>query len=119
MKQLFYKVEGEQLSYLNRRLKKRLEDPEFRQEWERSEMTFPIEKDTTNGEEYINMYSDHFRLIFLTMMKSHSDVSDDVINKTDKTYVKARRIKRKRIRLKKEKQALLKMWGLMDNVFIK
>jgi hypothetical protein len=81
-------------------------------------MEFPVEKSIHNGKEYLNMKSDVFHSFFLELMK-YTDTEGSLIKEINKRYEKAKRIKRKRIGLKKEKEVLTVMYNIMFDKFIK
>lgn len=76
------------------------------------EKTFPIEKVTYNGVEYVNMRSDIFYLFFKEI-NQYTKNNKSRIEEICKQYECSKNIKRKRIRFKKEKQALLSMYYFM------
>ena len=80
--------------------------------------TFPIEQTTVDGIKYINMKSDVFHALFLEMM-GYSELDRDIVNRVDQRFNKAKKIRKKRIKLKKEKQALIIMYNIIDSEFIK
>jgi hypothetical protein len=74
--------------------------------------SFPVENVIFQGKKYISMKSEVFHAFFLEMMK-YMNVSEYLINEINKRYDYAKRIKKKRIRLKKEKEALTVIYNLM------
>jgi hypothetical protein len=74
--------------------------------------SFPVENVIFQGKKYISMKSKVFHAFFLEMMK-YMNVSEYLINEINKRYDYAKRIKKKRIRLKKEKEALTVIYNLM------
>lgn len=69
---------------------------------------FPYKKLIINGKEYIYMDSKIFHSFFLVVSDIWG-IDRDIINYVNKKYLKARKHKKKRIRLKKEKLALIEM----------
>lgn len=73
---------------------------------------FPIIEETIDGEDYILMQLEVFHAFFNEMLK-YRDVDKSVVDEINKRYEKATRIKKKRIRLKKEKQVSLVMFDIL------
>ena len=82
------------------------------------EKSFSFEQTVVNGKEYIHMKSDVFHSFFLELVK-YSDVDDLIVNEVNKRYNHAKKIKKKRIRLKKEKEILVVMYNILIDKFIK
>lgn len=81
-------------------------------------MTFPIEREEINGEEFIIMDSDIFYNFFMEMSK-YIKTDKERVKFISNRYLKAKKIKRKRIRVKKEKQALNLMYYELYNASLK
>jgi len=73
---------------------------------------FPIKIVTINGKEYIQMQDDIFYEFFL-IMSEKLGVAPKLIKEISQMYQKAKKHKKKRIRLKKEKQALIIMLAIL------
>jgi hypothetical protein len=75
--------------------------------------TFPfIETLTIKDREYIHMKSEVFYSMFISLT-NHMDIDDQIVNLIKKEYEKARKIKKQRIRFKKEKPLLKIMYSLL------
>ena len=73
---------------------------------------FPIEKISRNGKEYIWMESEVFYRFFVTMSE-YMNIDRVIVDLINKKYNKAKKYKKKRIRLKKEKEILQEMIGIL------
>lgn len=82
------------------------------------EKSFPFEKFNYKGVDYINMKSDIFYSFFLEIIK-YAKIDESIIKEIIKRYEYAKSIKKNRIKLKKEKQALILMYDMIVENFIK
>lgn len=73
---------------------------------------FPIARETINGKEYLLFDLDTFYLFFNEVVK-YKDISQDVIDEVNRRYIKAKKIKKKRIRFKKQKQVAIIMCNIL------
>lgn len=73
---------------------------------------FPIKKISRNGKEYIWMESEVFYRFFVTMSE-HMNIDQAIVDFIKKKYNKAKKYKKKRLRLKKEKEVLYEMIGIL------
>lgn len=82
------------------------------------EKSFPIKEVTYKGEKYVEMKSEVFHSFFLELMK-YQPIDESIIDAINNKYKKAKAIKRKRIKLKKEKEVLSLMYDIMIKTCIK
>lgn len=73
---------------------------------------FPIAREIINGKEYLLFDLDTFYLFFNEVVK-YKDISQDVIDEVNRRYIKAKKIKKKRIRFKKQKQVAIIMCNIL------
>lgn len=73
---------------------------------------FPIKKINRNGKEYIWMESEMFYKFFL-VLSEHMNINQAIVDLIKKKYNKAKKYKKKRLRLKKEKEVLQEMIGIL------
>lgn len=73
---------------------------------------FPIKKINRNGKEYIWMESEVFYRFFVTISE-YMNIDRVIVDLINKKYNKAKRYKKKRMRLKKEKEVLQEMIGVL------
>lgn len=73
---------------------------------------FPVKKISRNGKEYIWMESDVFYQFFI-IMSEYMNIDQTIVDFIKKKYNKAKRHKKKRLRLKKEKEILREMAGVL------
>jgi hypothetical protein len=73
---------------------------------------FPIKKISCNGKEYIWMESEVFYQFFIVLSR-HMNIEQTIVDLISKKYNKAKRYKKKRMRLKKEKEVLQEMIGVL------
>lgn len=73
---------------------------------------FPIKKISRNDKEYIWMESDVFYRFFVAMSE-HMNIDRVIVDLINKKYNKAKKYKKKRMRLKKEKEVLQEMIGIL------
>jgi len=73
---------------------------------------FPIKKINRNGKEYIWMESEMFYNFFL-VLSEHMNINQVIVDLIKKKYNKAKKYKKKRLRLKKEKEVLQEMIGIL------
>lgn len=73
---------------------------------------FPIKKIIRNGKEYIWMESEVFYRFFVTMSE-YTNIDRVIVDLINKKYNKAKKYKKKRMRLKKEKEVLQEMIGIL------
>lgn len=74
---------------------------------------YKYEKETINGKEYILMSSDLFYDFFCELMSYKKNADMSLVEHVKMEYEKAKRIKKKRNRLKREKIALLAMHDIL------
>lgn len=79
--------------------------------------SFPYESTVVNGKEYIHIKKEDFHLFFIEMMKYAND--EEMAQKAITMYEQSKNYKKKRLRIKKEKQALLFMWNILSYYFVK
>lgn len=70
---------------------------------------FPIKEEVVNGEEMVTMHQDDFVKFFEMMISYRGDIDDVEANELVKDYREKSKIKRKRIRNKKQKEVLKEM----------
>ena len=73
---------------------------------------FPIKKINRNGKEYIWMESEVFYQFFL-VLSEYMNIDRVIVDLINKKYNKSKKHKKKRIRLKKEKEILQEMIGIL------
>ena len=73
---------------------------------------FPIKKISRNGKEYIWMESEVFYRFFVAMSE-YMNIDRVIVDLINKKYNKAKKYKKKRLRLKKEKEVLYEMIGVL------
>mgnify|MGYP006976745245 CR=1 FL=1 len=73
---------------------------------------FPIKKINRNGKEYIWMESEVFYQFFV-IMSEYMNIEQTIVDLIKKKYNKAKKYKKKRLRLKKEKEVLQEMIGVL------
>ena len=78
---------------------------------------FPIKKINHNGKEYIWMESEVFYQFFV-VLSEHMNIDQAIVDLIKKKYNKAKKYKKKRLRLKKEKEVLYEMIGVLMYYYI-
>ena len=78
-------------------------------------VSLPMQKQTIKGKEYLLFKSEVFYALF-QHVASNSNVDEKLVKYLNVQYRKAIRIKKKRIKLKKEKQILLLMGDLLEDI---
>ena len=73
---------------------------------------FPVKKISRNGKEYIWMESEVFYQFFV-IMSEYMNIDQVIVDLIKKKYNKSKRYKKKRLRLKKEKEVLQEMIGVL------
>ena len=73
---------------------------------------FPVKKISRNGKEYIWMESEVFYQFFV-IMSEYMNIDQVIVDLIKKKYNKSKKDKKKRLRLKKEKEVLQEMIGIL------
>jgi uncharacterized protein with ParB-like and HNH nuclease domain len=76
------------------------------------EMTFPCKEIDINGEPHIHMNLEHFYSLFTVLFET-SGIHREEINYVKRNWDKIKKIKKQRIRLKKQKQLAIYMLTLL------
>lgn len=78
-------------------------------------ISLPAQKQTIKGKDYLLFKSEVFYALFQHVI-SNSNVDEKLVEYLNTQYRKARRIKKKRIKFKKEKQILLLMGDVLEEI---